>query len=153
MVLCLKMYMNCTGQAFNHYVLCSPYEQFGDFYYCQWITAYFCKVQLCFAGRHVTPTTCHNVNRRFKVNTAYQGEYSITVAVFKTCAGGVLGLYTAMTGLQLPGHVHAVAEGNALGKGPVVFELHRSGVELIRKQAAGCTHLFSTLHIGSKNFK
>ena len=47
------------------------------------------------------------------------------------------GLYTALTGEQLPGHVHAQAQGNALGKGPLVFELYQSGIRLIRKQAAG----------------
>lgn len=51
--------------------------------------------------------------------------------------GGMLGLYTALTGHRLPGKIEAIAEGNALGKGPVVFELFQSGIRLIRKQAAG----------------
>ena len=49
----------------------------------------------------------------------------------------MLGLYTALTGQVLPGCVKAIAEGNALGKGPVVFELFQSGINLIRTQAAG----------------
>ena len=31
----------------------------------------------------------------------------------------------------------AMAEGNALGKGPVIFHLFDSGIELIRRKAAG----------------
>lgn len=49
----------------------------------------------------------------------------------------MLGMYTALTGVSLPGQGAAVAEGNAMGKGPVVFELYQSGVKLIRKQALG----------------
>ena len=49
----------------------------------------------------------------------------------------MLGLYTALTGECMPGQATAVAEGNAMGKGPVVFELYESGIKLIRKQAAG----------------
>lgn len=45
-------------------------------------------------------------------------------------------MYTALTGARLPGHSTAVAEGNAMGKGPVVFELYQSGVKLIHKKAA-----------------
>ena len=47
------------------------------------------------------------------------------------------GLYTALTGGHLPGTVEAVAQGNALGKGPLVFELYKSGIDLIHKHAAG----------------
>ncbi|KAK9785975.1 hypothetical protein WJX73_007453 [Symbiochloris irregularis] len=54
----------------------------------------------------------------------------------KVYKSGVYGLYTALTGGQLPGEVHAVAQGNALGRGPLVFELRQSGIRLIRKQAA-----------------
>ena len=47
------------------------------------------------------------------------------------------GLYTALTDEHLPGgRLEARAEGNALGKGPVVFEVHRSAIEIIRKLAA-----------------
>lgn len=49
----------------------------------------------------------------------------------------MLGLYTALTGECMPGHTAAIAEGNAMGKGPVVFELFQSGIKLVRKQAAG----------------
>jgi len=51
----------------------------------------------------------------------------------------MLGLYTALTGECMPGQAKAIAEGNAMGKGPVVFELYQSGIKLIRKQAAGQT--------------
>ena len=53
------------------------------------------------------------------------------------CAGGISGLYHSLTGEHLPGgRLEAVAEGNALGKGPVVFEVHQSAIEIIRKLAA-----------------
>lgn len=32
-----------------------------------------------------------------------------------------------------------MAEGNALGKGPVIFHLFDSGIELIRRKAAGAS--------------
>ena len=47
------------------------------------------------------------------------------------------GLYSALTDEHLPGgRLEARAEGNALGKGPVVFEVHRSAIEIIRKLSA-----------------
>ena len=52
-------------------------------------------------------------------------------------AGGVFGLYSALTDGGLSSYSEAVAQGNGLGKGPLVFELYRSGVDLIRQQAAG----------------
>lgn len=53
------------------------------------------------------------------------------------CAGGMSGLYHALTGCHLPGgRLEGVAEGNALGRGPVVFEVHASAIALIRKLAA-----------------
>lgn len=51
--------------------------------------------------------------------------------------GGVFGLYVALTGERMPGGAVAMAEGNALGKGPVIFHLFDSGIELIRRKAAG----------------
>ena len=52
-------------------------------------------------------------------------------------AGGMSGLYHALTGEHLPGgRLEGTAEGNALGKGPVVFEVHQSAIEIIRKLAA-----------------
>lgn len=50
-------------------------------------------------------------------------------------------MYTALTGVVLPGHSMAIAEGNAMGKGPVVFELYQSGIKLIHKKAAGVLEL------------
>ena len=52
-------------------------------------------------------------------------------------AGGVFGLYVALTGERMPGGAVAMAEGNALGKGPVIFHLFDSGIEYIRNKAAG----------------
>lgn len=53
------------------------------------------------------------------------------------CAGGISGLFHALTGEHLPGgRLEAMAEGNALGKGPVVFEVHQSAIELIRRLSA-----------------
>ena len=51
-------------------------------------------------------------------------------------AGGVFGLFVALTGHRMPGGAVALAEGNALGKGPVVFHLFDSGIQYIRNQAA-----------------
>lgn len=56
------------------------------------------------------------------------------------CAGGLCGLYTALTGEHLPGGggaVRTMAECNALGRGPVVFELEQAGITAIRRKAAG----------------
>ena len=53
------------------------------------------------------------------------------------CTGGVFGLFVALTGERMPGGAVAMAEGNALGKGPVIFHLFDSGIELIRRKAAG----------------
>ena len=55
-------------------------------------------------------------------------------------AGGLFGLYTALTGEHLPGGggaVRAMAECNALGRGPVVFEMAQAGIAAIRRKAAG----------------
>ena len=52
------------------------------------------------------------------------------------------GLYHALTDEHLPGgRLEARAEGNALGKGPVVFEVHQSAIEIIRKLASRKSHL------------
>lgn len=57
-------------------------------------------------------------------------------------AGGISGLFHALTGEHLPGgRLEAVAEGNALGKGPVVFEVHQSAIEIIRQLAASAHSL------------
>ena len=68
-------------------------------------------------------------------------------------AGGVFGLFAALTGKRMPGGAVALAEGNALGKGPVVFHLFDSGIEYIRNQAAGdiplssaCLHDLAKTH-------
>lgn len=52
-------------------------------------------------------------------------------------AGGAYGLYVALTGETLPGGGTAIAEGNALGKGPVVFHFSQAGIQFIRDRAAG----------------
>lgn len=49
----------------------------------------------------------------------------------------MFGLFVALTGERMPGGAVAMAEGNALGKGPVVFHLFDSGIDYIRGQAAG----------------
>ena len=46
-------------------------------------------------------------------------------------------MYTALTGEVLPGKVEAVAQGNAVGRGPVIVEFLPSGIDLIKKQALG----------------
>eukprot|EP00878_Enallax_costatus_P024415 GHUV01026053.1.p1 GENE.GHUV01026053.1~~GHUV01026053.1.p1 ORF type:complete len:446 (+),score=124.99 GHUV01026053.1:140-1339(+) len=43
-------------------------------------------------------------------------------------AGGVYNLYGALTGEHLPGATDAVAQGNALGKGPVLFCVSAKGL-------------------------
>ena len=53
------------------------------------------------------------------------------------CAGGMSGLYHALTGCRLPGgRLEAIAEGNALGRGPVVFEVNASAIDIVRSLAA-----------------
>ncbi len=62
---------------------------------------------------------------------------SVECVLHGAMAGGMSGLYHALTGAHLPGgRLEATAEGNALGKGPVVFEVHQSAVEIIRRLAA-----------------
>ena len=52
-------------------------------------------------------------------------------------AGGMSGLYHALTGCHLPGgRLEGVAEGNALGRGPVIFEVNASAIDIVRKLAA-----------------
>ncbi len=52
-------------------------------------------------------------------------------------AGATFGLYTALTGVKLPGQATAVAEGNALGKGALVYHLFPSALQTIQARAAG----------------
>ena len=56
------------------------------------------------------------------------------------------GLYSALTDGSLAAYSEAVAQGNGLGKGPLVFELYRSGVDLIRQQAAGASPVQGVCH-------
>lgn len=78
-------------------------------------------------------------------------------------AGSTCGLFTALTGVKLPGQATAVAEGNALGKGALVYHLFPSALQTIQARASGnipaqciflhsCTvHLFTFLHSASIN--
>lgn len=62
---------------------------------------------------------------------------SFIVPFSEYATGGVFGLFVALTGERMPGGAVAMAEGNALGKGPVIFHLFDSGIDYIRSQAAG----------------
>lgn len=53
------------------------------------------------------------------------------------CAGATFGMYTALTGVKLPGQATAVAEGNALGKGALVYHLFPSALQIIQDRATG----------------
>lgn len=46
----------------------------------------------------------------------------------------------ALTGSHMPGKSLVIAEGNSLGRGPVIFHLSPSGIAMIRKHAAGELH-------------
>jgi len=48
-------------------------------------------------------------------------------------AGGVVGVLLCMTGTKLPGTEMAIAEGNTLGKGPLVFHVPQSFVKQIQQ--------------------
>ena len=52
-------------------------------------------------------------------------------------AGATFGLYTAVTGVKLAGQATAVAEGNALGKGALVYHLFPSALQTIQDNASG----------------
>lgn len=53
-------------------------------------------------------------------------------------SGGVVGVLLCMTGSKLPGTELAIAQGNALGKGPLVFHVPQSAVaRIIDESAAG----------------
>ncbi len=79
-------------------------------------------------------------------------------------AGSTCGLFTALTGVKLPGQATAVAEGNALGKGALVYHLFPSALQTIQARASGnipaqciflhsCTvHLFTFMHSASVYF-
>ena len=51
------------------------------------------------------------------------------------------------TGESLAGRAVAIAEGNALGKGPVVFELPPNGIALVRARAAAGDPVFMQLEV------
>ncbi|KAG2490363.1 hypothetical protein HYH03_011165 [Edaphochlamys debaryana] len=57
---------------------------------------------------------------------------------FYVGVGGVVGVSTALIGRAVPGMAvaSAVAEGNALGKGPVVFALSSAAIAAVRSRAA-----------------
>ena len=50
--------------------------------------------------------------------------------------GSVIGLLRTMTGHVLPGSAIVVAEGNVLGKGPVLYQFPQTSVEYIERKAA-----------------
>lgn len=62
-------------------------------------------------------------------------------------AGVLASVILLGTGESLEGRAVAIAEGNALGKGPVVFELPLSGVALIRSRAAEGDPVFMQLEV------
>jgi hypothetical protein len=51
-------------------------------------------------------------------------------------SGGIIGVLLCITGTKLPGTELAIAEGNALGKGPVVFHIPQQVVQRIQTAAA-----------------
>jgi hypothetical protein len=51
-------------------------------------------------------------------------------------SGGIIGVLLSITGTKLPGTELAIAEGNALGKGPVVFHVPQHMVQRIQSLAA-----------------
>jgi len=61
--------------------------------------------------------------------------------------GGMFGPFSALTGESLAGRAVAIAEGNALGKGPVVFELPPAGIANIRDRAAAGDPSFMQLEV------
>ncbi|KAK9819620.1 hypothetical protein WJX72_000338 [[Myrmecia] bisecta] len=61
--------------------------------------------------------------------------------------GGMVGLYNALTGVALPGQLEALAEGNSLMDGPLIFHLHQSGVAMIRKRAAAREGVFQQMEL------
>ncbi|KAF8065728.1 NHX8 [Scenedesmus sp. PABB004] len=62
-------------------------------------------------------------------------------------AGGVFSLYAALTGEALPGTTAAVAQGNALGKGPVLFCFGAKGLRKLSALAAGGDAAFQQLEL------
>ena len=54
---------------------------------------------------------------------------------FQGC-GGIIGVLLCTTGTKLPGTELAIAEGNALGKGPVVFHVPQQVVQKVQTEAA-----------------
>ncbi|CAL5219904.1 g1831 [Coccomyxa viridis] len=81
------------------------------------------------------------------VRIGYQDPLGNTQEYFLG-TGGMSGLYHALTDEHLPGgRLEARAEGNALGKGPVVFEVHQSAIEIIRKLAARGDAMFQQVEV------
>ncbi|PRW44236.1 Sodium hydrogen exchanger 7 [Chlorella sorokiniana] len=60
-------------------------------------------------------------------------------------SGGVLGPLCALTGHPMPGSGPAIAEANALHKGPVVFHIPQSVMRRVRQRAAAGDHDFAQL--------
>ena len=52
--------------------------------------------------------------------------------------GGMFGLIQSLTGRVLPGSRPAVAEGNLLRKGPVIFLIPQTVIEQARAHSRGC---------------
>ncbi|KAL4858875.1 Protein ACTIVITY OF BC1 COMPLEX KINASE 3 [Chlorella vulgaris] len=62
-------------------------------------------------------------------------------------SGGVLGLLSALTGQPMSGSGPAVAEANAMHKGPLIFHLPQSVVHSIEQRAAAGGHTFAQLQL------
>ncbi len=74
----------------------------------------------------------------YSCHLRYGPHPAITARQFFVGVGGVVGISTALLGRAVAGMAvaAAVAEGNALGKGPVVFALPPAAVAAVRSRAA-----------------
>ncbi|GIL45384.1 hypothetical protein Vafri_2634, partial [Volvox africanus] len=92
------------------------------------------------AGHHAAPGCTSNSEHKPSAGTGHAPQFYVGV-------GGVVGMSTALVGRSVPGMAvsGAVAEGNTLGKGPVVFVLPAAAVATVRARAAAGWSPFQAL--------
>ncbi|GLI64224.1 hypothetical protein VaNZ11_007422 [Volvox africanus] len=91
-------------------------------------------------GHHAAPGCAGNPEHKPSAGTGHPPQFYVGV-------GGVVGMSTALVGRGVPGMAvsEAVAEGNTLGKGPVVFVLPPAAVATVRARAAAGWSPFQAL--------
>lgn len=93
---------------------------------------------MCIACMHPFPMACLQVTY-----TPDMGD----VQEYFLGSGGLINLYCGLTNETMPGVTEAVAQGNALGKGPVLFCLGSKGLRRLAAAAAAGDPAFQQLEL------